>query len=228
MALTFKKFAIGFAELPAEILGGLTRFLFGYTTSDKKGKKVIEHNGLLPLILNGIKAITKGLANLITNHRTAITIAFWTSLILASTVALILLWPAALTAVASFAIGGISILSLVGASTAMQIGFAAGATFIGTSLLTYLIAGLVNGLVALKNLCYPPAVVSDCDTSDDDSSSCTSSHADLMSALHRTPTQSSENTPRDEAPPHVVKEKRASAQLADAAVSDVDIEAPKL
>lgn len=158
MAITFKKFATVAAELPATILAGGSKLLFGYTAADKTEKK-----GLFPYLFDGIKYVMRGLSNAISKHKTAITIAFWSSLILASAVALTLfLWPAALTAVASFSIAGVSIAGLVGAGIFAQVGLIAGLTFLATSIATYIGAAIVNGIKALVNLCSSSKSGSSC------------------------------------------------------------------
>ncbi len=149
MAITFKKVATVAAELPARALNGLSRLFFGYTTADKE-----EKNGVFTFMLDAIKFGMRALSNAISRHITAISIAFWSSLILASAVALTLfLWPAALAAVASFSIAGVSIAGLVGSGVAAQVGLSAGLTFLATSTATYIGAAIVNGIKALVSLC---------------------------------------------------------------------------
>jgi hypothetical protein len=145
MAITFKKVATVAAELPATILSGLSKVLFGYTTADGT-----EKMGLVPYLFQGINYVMRGISNAIAKHKLPITIAFWSSLILASAVALTLfLWPAALAAVAGFSIGGLSIAGLVGTGVLSQVGLIAGLTFIATSTLTYIGAAITNGIMAL-------------------------------------------------------------------------------
>jgi lipid-A-disaccharide synthase-like uncharacterized protein len=167
MGLTLKKFAIGFVELPATIFSGITSLVFGYTEKKEgkgsakaspKNQDSLISEGLLGLLLNGIKAIGKGIADFIDDHKTAIAIAFWSSLIIGGGVALTLfLWPAALTAVAGFSIYGLSIAGIAGANALLQIGLAGGLAFAATSLATYLVSGIVNFFLWLKDACSPPA-----------------------------------------------------------------------
>ncbi|MGC1181806.1 hypothetical protein [Legionella sp.] len=105
-----------------------------------------------------VGGIFSGVSSFISNHERAISVAFWASLGIGAAVGLTLyLLPAALTAVASFSIYGLSIAGIVGANQLFQVGFAAGLAFAATSALVYLSAAIVDGIMAIKNACYPPS-----------------------------------------------------------------------
>lgn len=163
--MTLKGFVVGFLELPAKALGSITGLFLGANEYNKDGSVDEKRSfpGLLGLavivatgILNGVKAIGRGISGLIANHQRAIATAFWMSLLAAGAAALTLaLWPAALAAVANFTIAGFSIASVFGANAAVQIGAAAGISALLASTVTYTIASIVNFVNFLKNCCSP-------------------------------------------------------------------------
>jgi hypothetical protein len=158
-----KDFAVGAVELPATILFGLAKLVFGSSEKYKDGKvkkdkegKPIVFAGLLGLVLEGIGALGRGISSFVDNHKAAISTAFWASLAIGGAVGLTLyLWPAALTFVADYAIYGYSIAGIVGADPLLQMGFAAGLAFAATSVATYTIASVANLISAIKNACNP-------------------------------------------------------------------------
>lgn len=166
--MTLKGFVVGFLEMPAKALGLITGLFLGANEYNKKDGSVDEKRsfpGILGLtvliatgILNGIKALGRGITGLVANHQRAIATAFWMSLLAAGAAALTLaLWPAALAAVANFTIAGLSIASVFGANAAVQIGAAAGISALLASTVTYTIAGIANFVNFLKNCCSPKA-----------------------------------------------------------------------
>jgi hypothetical protein len=162
--LTLKKIGSAIGYLPATIFSGMADLLFGYTEKHPNGKVVydtttkrpVEHDGILGLLMDGIKAIGRGISGFIADHKKAIAIAFWSSLLIGGAVGLTLfLWPAALAAVAGFTVYGLSIAGIVGTNALLQIGFAAGLAYAATSLFTYLTAGVINTIMLIKNYACP-------------------------------------------------------------------------
>ncbi len=66
------------------------------------------------------------------------------------------LWPAALAAVASFSVYGLSIAGIVGANTLLQIGATAGLAFAATSVASSFLAALFNTASWIKDACFKP------------------------------------------------------------------------
>lgn len=148
--MTFQQFMKEVAYLPATAFSGLVNILFGYTKSGEKHPEVSR--GLLGLILDAIKFTARFIADFIGNHKKAIAVAFWASLLIGGATALtVFLWPAALTAIATFSIFDISIASIVGANALLQIGAIGTLAFSATSLLTYTIATIANTIDAIRN-----------------------------------------------------------------------------
>lgn len=108
------------------------------------------NSGLFGTILDVLKYSARAVSNFIYNHQTAIAIAFWSSLALAGAAALtVFLWPAALAAVTTFSIYGVSIASLVGTGLAAQVGAVAALTAAATSSVVFVSAAIVNTLNAV-------------------------------------------------------------------------------
>lgn len=172
--MTFKEFLKGVGYLPATVFSGLVNIAFGSTQKDE-GQVVLDENNnpvvnpsLLGLILSSIQYVARSIADMIANNKTAITVAFWSSLALAGAAALtVFLWPAALTAVTTFSIFGISIAGVVGADVLLQTGAVGALAFAATSVATYLGASLVNLASALGGCCNDPEKL-DYPSSDDD------------------------------------------------------------
>ena len=149
MAFSLKKAAIAVVKLPGTIVSGIFDLIFGY--KDKEGQ---NKDGLLGLLMDGIKAVGRGISTFIKDHTKLIAAAFWLSLATGVAAGLTLfLWPAALTAVATFSVYGFSIAGIVGANALAQIGFAAGLAFAATSVLTYTVGTVVNLISWLVNAC---------------------------------------------------------------------------
>lgn len=139
-----ENFFSGLAYAPATAFTGITSFLLGSTGKDQQGKDVINR-GLIGFIADGIKDTTRAIGDFLVAHKKAIAVAAWASLAVAGAAALTLfLWPAALTAVASFSIYGISIAGIAGANALAQIGVASALAFAATSTLAYVGAALGN------------------------------------------------------------------------------------
>jgi hypothetical protein len=161
--MKLKDFAEKAFYLPATAFSGLANLVLGYTEKPKvKGSneelldeyqpRPKQKPGLLTLALSGINYVAVGIANFIAAHQKAIAIAFWASLALAGAAALtLLLWPAALTAVAGFTVYGLSIGAIAGGSMVAEIGLAAALTFAATSAATYLAATVVNAFTAARD-----------------------------------------------------------------------------
>lgn len=163
--MTVKEFFTGFFYLPARAFSGLTNLFLGSYKRDEEGNikkaSTAESNtnpGILGYILNAVMYVARAASNFIYNHQTAISAAFWASSILAGAAALtVFLWPAALTAIVTFPVFGLTIAGVVGAEVAAQIGAIAALTFAATSVATYAIAGVVNTINWLISCCKPSA-----------------------------------------------------------------------
>ncbi len=161
--MTVKEFFTGFFYLPARAFSGLTNLLLGSYKRDEEGNikkaSTAESNinpGILGYLLNSVMYVTRAVSNFIYNYQTTIAAAFWASLVLAGAAALtVFLWPAALTAVATFSIYGLSIAGIVGAEAAAQIGAIAALTFVATSAATWAVSGVVNTINWLISCCKP-------------------------------------------------------------------------
>jgi hypothetical protein len=156
--MTLQQFMRDVAYLPATAFSGLVNILFGYTKKNKKGQPIRDeegnpeiNRGILSLTLDAIKFITRFIADVIGNNRKEIAIGFWTSSLLGGAAALtVFLWPAALAAVATFSVFGISIASVVGTNALVQIGAIAALSFTTTTLLTWTITLIVNATNAIR------------------------------------------------------------------------------
>ncbi|CEG58944.1 hypothetical protein [Legionella fallonii] len=159
--MTAKDFFTGFFYLPARAFSTITDLVLGsYKRKDdgsiKEASKEASNTnpGLLGFVFESVMYIARGISNFIYNHQTAIAAAFWASLVLSGAAALtVFLWPAALTAVATFSIYGLSIAAIVGTEAAAQIGAIAALTFAVTSVATYAIAAVVNTINWIKSCC---------------------------------------------------------------------------
>lgn len=165
------------AYLPADIFIGAVNLTLGSSQKNKEGE-VKTKRGLLGLLLDGVKSVAQSTANFIGAHRGAISVAAWLSLTAAAGVGLTLfLWPAALTAVATFTVYGFSIAGIVGANTALQIGFAAGLAAAAASVGTYLTAAAVNTVSAIASYFKRPSKTDKLAASNEESLSDESSHS---------------------------------------------------
>ncbi len=156
--MTFKEFAKAAFLFPAKVFGGITSLLLGSykrrpdaeIITDAQGNPS-SNRGLLGSILDGFKYVGRGTSNFLYNHRQAIAVAFWASLVLAGAAALtVFLWPAALTAVTTFTIAGLSIAGVVGANVVAQIGAVAALTAAATSVAVYTAAAVANTISAIS------------------------------------------------------------------------------
>ena len=156
--MTFKEFAKAAFLFPATVFGGITSLLLGSYKRRPNGEittdaecNALSNRGLLGSILDGIKYVGRGISNFLYNHRQAIAVAFWASLVLAGAAALtVFLWPAALTAVTTFTIAGLSIAGVVGANVVAQIGAVAALTAAATSVAVYTAAAVANTISAIS------------------------------------------------------------------------------
>ncbi|QMT58782.1 hypothetical protein [Legionella sp. PC997] len=147
--MTFKQFMKTVAYLPADAFTGVVKLVLGYT--DKYGD---EHRGLLGLATDGIKFVGRSISDFLSEHKKAITTAAWLTLATAGAVALTLfLWPAALTAVASFSIYGFSIAGIAGANALAQIGLASLLAGAAVSAATYVGAAAGNFFSWVADCC---------------------------------------------------------------------------
>ncbi len=165
------------AYLPADVFSGMVNLTLGSSQKDKDGETK-TNRGLLGLLLDGVKYVAQSTANFIAAHKKAISVAAWLSLAAAAGVGLTLfLWPAALTAVATFTVYGFSIAGIVGANTALQIGFAAGLAAAAASVGTYLTASVVNSFSAIASYFKRPSKTEKLLASNEESLSEESSHS---------------------------------------------------
>lgn len=163
--MKFKEFMTTVGYLPATAFSGLANLVLGSTKKNRDGEtqldvndKPVTNRGILGYALDGVKYVARSTADFIAEHKKAISVAAWLSLAAAGGVALTLfLWPAALTAVATFSIYGFSIAGIVGANTALQIGFAAGLAATAASVGTYLTAALANTFSAVAGYFKRPS-----------------------------------------------------------------------
>lgn len=157
--MTLRRLLNGAFYLPARALTGLTELLLGsylHTPyrNGQPGTIVVDADGvaetdggILGRLLNGVNDVLKGISNFIYNHQKAIASAFWASFALAGAAALtVFLWPAALTAVATFTIAGYSIANVFGAGLAAQVGGVAAVTAAATSAAVYTVATIANAI----------------------------------------------------------------------------------
>ncbi|HAT1596633.1 TPA: lpg2884 family Dot/Icm T4SS effector [Legionella pneumophila] len=156
--MTLKQFATGVFYLPAAVFSGLTNLFLGSYAKDKRGNYIqdedgnyVRNRGLIGLTLDAVKYLGTSVANFISNHQKAISVAFWSSLVVAGAAALtVAFWPAALAAVVNFSVFGVSIASVVGAGYAAQVAATAGVAAALTSTGVYLGASIVNAFNALR------------------------------------------------------------------------------
>ncbi|AMP90819.1 hypothetical protein [Legionella pneumophila] len=156
--MTLKQFATGVFYLPAAVFSGLTNLFLGSYAKDKRGNYIqdeegnyVRNRGLIGLTLDAVKYLGTSVANFISNHQKAISVAFWSSLVVAGAVALtVAFWPAALAAVVNFSVFGVSIASVVGAGYAAQVAATAGVAAALTTTGVYLGATVVNAFNALR------------------------------------------------------------------------------
>ena len=157
--MTFRQFASAALLFPATVLVGITNLLLGSYEREPKGKIKTDSDGnslvkpgLLGYILDGIKDVGRGISNFLYNNRQEIAVAFWASLVLAGVAALtVFLWPAALTAVTTFTIAGLSIDGVVGDNVVAQIGAVAALTAAANSLAVYTAAAVANTISAISS-----------------------------------------------------------------------------
>jgi len=163
--MTFKQFAKGFFQLPGTIFSSITGFIFGSNKKDDDGKyKLMQDSDAMFIydqndapvyeknhsLLGWLSVAGRAVGNFFSDHKTAISTAFWTSLVLGGAAALtVALWPAALAAVATFSIGGLSIAGIVGTGFAAQVAAVGGVAAVAASFLSYTGAAVVNGVSAL-------------------------------------------------------------------------------
>ncbi|HEN5562818.1 TPA: hypothetical protein U6323_001591 [Legionella pneumophila] len=165
--MTLKQFATGVFYLPAAVFSGLTNLFLGSYAKDKRGNYIqdedgnyVRNRGLIGLTLDAVKYLGTSVANFISNHQKAISVAFWSSLVVAGVAALtvafwpaaltVAFWPAALAAVVNFSVFGVSIASVVGAGYAAQVAATAGVAAALTSVGVYVGATVVNAFNALR------------------------------------------------------------------------------
>jgi hypothetical protein len=177
--MTFREFVTGAFYLPAKAFSVLSNLIFGSYQKNNKGSirtdskgKAQTNRGLFGLIVDGVRLIinflfdaanylARNVAHFISNHLQAIAIAFWSSLAVAGVVALtVALWPAALTAITTFTIAGVSIASVVGTGFAAQVAATAGLAAAITSAAVFVGATFTNAYIAVRDFfahCCKPA-----------------------------------------------------------------------
>ncbi|MBL7481704.1 hypothetical protein [Legionella bononiensis] len=165
--MTFMDFATGVFYLPARIFSGMTNLLLGSTYIDDEGEEA-KRPGLFSVIIDAFKmvgnfifdatkAVARGVSAFISNHQKAIAVAFWASLATAGLAVLsVAFWPAALSAVANFAIGGVSIASLVGTGFAAQLSAIGGVAAVATSAVVYVGAAIINTITGIRDFFVKP------------------------------------------------------------------------
>ncbi|KTC91619.1 hypothetical protein OQJ15_13190 [Fluoribacter dumoffii] len=160
--MSFKDIAKKVFYAPANAFSGIANAVLGHTqitTHNEFGRqysrpKMENKPGLIGLLAEGIKTVSRSAANFLANHKQAIATAFWASLAVAGAAALTLfLWPAALTAVATFSVYGLSIAAVAGANALAQIGLAAGLAAAATSAVIYTGAAVGNFVSWIADCC---------------------------------------------------------------------------
>lgn len=158
--MTFKEFAYNTFVFPATVFSWLTSSVLGSNPKndkneyivDAKTKEAVKYNGLFGWVADVFKAVARSIANFISNHKDAIAIAFWSSLVVGGAAALtVALWPAALTAAATFTIYGFSVAGIVGTGFAAQVAAIGGLAAVATSAATYAAAAVVNTITGIAN-----------------------------------------------------------------------------
>lgn len=93
--MTLKQFATGVFYLPAAVFSGLTNLFLGSYAKDKRGNYIqdedgnyVRNRGLIGLTLDAVKYLGTSVANFISSHQKAISVAFWSSLVVAGAAAL--------------------------------------------------------------------------------------------------------------------------------------------
>ncbi|MDI1352660.1 MAG: hypothetical protein PSV35_07840 [bacterium] len=160
--MTLKQFASGVFNFPARVFGGLVALIAGDYARNRNDviKDGEASSGLLGLVmdgakllLDGVKFLGRSITNFVKNHKQAIASAFWASLVVGGAAALtVALWPAALAAVTSFTIAGMSIAALVGTGFVAQVAATAGVAALVTSAAVYAAATVANVFSAIKSL----------------------------------------------------------------------------
>ena len=93
--------------------------------------------------------------------------------------------PAALAAVASFSVYGLSIAGIVGANALLQIGFTAGLAFAATSVVSSFATALFNTASWIKDACFKPKAGAQTPSQDETTSEDRTSSLSAMRNLGR-------------------------------------------
>lgn len=159
-----KDYAIAFLKLPGTIFSGITTIFFGSHKHDEdgeyliKGRRVKANNDVEylydtnPSFIGFIASVFRSIGNFVADHTTEIAAAFWISLLVGGGVALaVAFWPAALAAIVSFQVAGLSIAAVVGTGFAAQVAAVGGLAAVAASALTYVAATFVNIGIGIRN-----------------------------------------------------------------------------
>lgn len=138
-------------KLLSAALGSYKRTPNGHIEVDTNGQKLIN-SGILGHIVEVLKILGLDISNTIYKHRQIIGLAFWTSLLVANITAFTLtLFPGVLATLASLTIAGISIVSLVGSNTLLQLAVISALFAAATNFATYVGAAASNAIHTISS-----------------------------------------------------------------------------
>lgn len=149
--MTFKELAKATLRFPGNIVTWTTGFLLGSTSRDEYGR-TIKNPGLVGTVALLTTRISRSLGDFFANHRDAIAVAFWASLVVAGAALLaVSVVPGLLAAVAGFSVYGLSIAGIVGAEAIAQLAAIGILATLATSLVVYVGATINNIVVKARN-----------------------------------------------------------------------------
>jgi len=141
---TMKQIGAALLDAPGTVFSKLVGWTFGVTNEDKQTSR-----SLVGLLGQALAFVGNKVGDFVKEHKRAIAIAFWASLMVAGAVALTLfLWPAALAALTTFSIAGLTVAGVVGGNALLQIGVFASLAVAVTSAVTFAAAAGHNFISA--------------------------------------------------------------------------------
>lgn len=149
MSSFIKDAATSVMDFPGKVFAKGVGLLLG----SKDKKNTVHQNGLLDLIMDGIKDVGRSISSFINDHRRAIAVSIWASLLVSGSVgvALYFLPVGILAAVASFNVYGFSIAGIAGAGALSQVALTAGLAAAFTVSLTFTVAAIHNTIAWIRN-----------------------------------------------------------------------------
>ena len=144
---TMKQIGAALLDAPGTVFSKLVGWTFGVTNEDGQTSR-----SLVGLLGKSLIFVGNKVGDFVKEHKRAIAIAFWASLMVAGAVALTLfLWPAALAALTTFSIAGLTVAGVVGGSALLQIGVFASLAVVVTSAATFAAAVISAAIRFAKN-----------------------------------------------------------------------------